>query len=514
MFTTTNDLFGPYFLFAPRHTFVRNVSNAAGGDVISFLDRALRVSGTLREDSFATNLVGPNVDQIIIPLLSLLIILLIESLAATFLLVTHDRKVWSFGFSVNQFIDLVRDYRFNHIRTRFLSPGKRLYELKVALTAVAILLFTIAAQITVLWLSASRSHDVTNAEKSFQLLQPIHPDWNAVRNSSTFLINKPCLSVVITNVGRSLSSINNCLTSTLSANAFEPFNIISDNSSISVTITSDLHVYGADHILNIDGTSVEYVARSYIVLDDFETRITKQRARFNKQERQMYVVHKQFLAYLFTSYLRMTGDTAMNLDRLRALKFQHMPIANGSVINVVQTNNGSTIFRTSSIRYETQVRGVIPRGTAAFRFAQSFFKAIIGIEVSAADESDLIANEGVQTLHGVMWAEGRRYLNWLSSVVTATALFAMLILLRWYLHPTDMAHMAAAALHKTGTTGMLAVETEAVIDDGVEELEEMEGGSEKRGETRSAREFWLGAGANQRSYLGQEYQFGQERDTG
>lgn len=352
---------------------------------------------------------------------------------------------------------------------------------------------------------------MTNAEKSFVLVQPLSPDWNAVRNSSLFLINKPCLSVVIINVGRGSSRINNCLTSNLSANAFERYEVVTDDAAVSATIVSDLHVYGADHTLTIDGASVQYVARSYFALDDFETRIMKQRSRINKQERQMSIVHKQFFAYLFTSYVRMSGDTAMNLERLRSLKFESMKITNGSVVSIVQTSNGSSIFRTASLRYETRVQGVMPRGTAAFRFAQSFFKGIIGIEVGPADESDLIANTGVQILNGVMWGERRRYLNTVSVLLTVVGMGAALVLVRLYLQPMDMASMALAALQQTEEMGeALAVETEAVVDDGVKEVGGMEDGMGGADQQRAVRAFRLGAGSNQRSYLAKEYNFGKE----
>lgn len=131
----------------------------------------------------------------------------------------------------------------------------------------------------------------------------------------------------------------------------------------------------------------------------------------------MFVVHRQYIAYLFTAYVRDTGDESMDLQRLRELNFESTAAQAGPELVVARTDNGSGIIRTQSVRYTTIVRGIIPQGEAALRFGQSVLKGAIAVEHVGPSDVDLLVNEGQYSVEAVVWWERVRIINLLSMVI-------------------------------------------------------------------------------------------------
>lgn len=148
----------------------------------------------------------------------------------------------------------------------------------------------------------------------------------------------------------------------------------------------------------------------------------------------MSIVHRQYIAYLFTAYVRDTGDESMSLQRLRLLTFEKTGVEAGPELVVARTQNGSGVVRTQSVRYTTVVQGVIPRGVAALRFGQSVLKGAIAVEHVGPSDVDLVVNEGQYGVEAVVWWERVRTVNWLSMVIVVAVGGVVLVVvknMRW-----------------------------------------------------------------------------------
>lgn len=163
--------------------------------------------------------------------------------------------------------------------------------------------------------------------------------------------------------------------------------------------------------------SAIFSARAMFSLQDLHLRLLRQRSHEYDVDLTMSVMHQQYIAYLFTAYVRDTGDESMDLERLRGLGFENSGAQAGPELVVARTENGSALVRTQSVRYTTIVRGVIPRGLAALRFGQNVFKGGIAVEIVEPGEVDLVVNEGQEELEAVVWWETVRAVNWLSMLI-------------------------------------------------------------------------------------------------
>eukprot|EP00177_Eucheuma_denticulatum_P005270 GFKZ01009589.1.p1 GENE.GFKZ01009589.1~~GFKZ01009589.1.p1 ORF type:complete len:512 (+),score=61.75 GFKZ01009589.1:417-1952(+) len=477
MYTTANDAEGPYFVFVHKSLFVRNVSYGAGNGIVSFLNSDLRIPVVSRRGEFVRDAVGNERDPFILALLVLIALLLCETLTFSTLLSARNGTVSPLSISLYRFVQNVRHFHFNKLFSRNDPPhaasneSRQSGRKKLFTLGTLVVIMLLGFQFITLALSHRLNRQVLNSEHTFELFQPINPDWHTVWNASSRLLNQPCVAVTITNARSLRTRINNCVTSTLSANQFEPYEPVRLDTVLNASIVTNLHAYGADHVLTIDGESVEFVARSYFSLDDMQERVMKQRAKFNRIDRQMAVVHQQFFAYLFSSYVRTTRDESLSLEQLRELMVEPLSSSEGSVLGISQVDGGAEVFQTSSIRYETKFRGVMPRGVAALRFGQAFFKGMIGVEVNSGDVTDLIAGVGLIEAESLVWSERRRRLNWLALLVMNGTLVMAVVIVRKWLKPANELDVATGGLKGVGGCES-AILMEATEDDGEREFQQ------------------------------------------
>eukprot|EP00177_Eucheuma_denticulatum_P001753 GFKZ01003155.1.p1 GENE.GFKZ01003155.1~~GFKZ01003155.1.p1 ORF type:complete len:507 (+),score=51.75 GFKZ01003155.1:138-1658(+) len=491
MYTTATDAEGPYFLFTDPTIFLHNIPSGGGIGVISFLTPYFRVPRLSSRDDLLRDIDPIKItrEALIVSVLVLLTVLLSEALTLSLILSAPHGTVSPLFVCLHRFVYNFRHFRFNHLVARKdkhdaddQASRKSLRKNWVlgALVVTLLLIF----QFTVISFSYRSTYKVYNSELAFGLLQPINPHWPAVWSASARQLNQPCVAVNIFNGGSTGTRINNCVTSTLSANQFESYEQVQHDSVRDASIVSEIHVYGSDHVLTIDGESVEFVARSYFSLDDLQERIMRQRSPLERNDAQIALVHRQFFAYLFSSYVRRTGDSSLSLERLQELQVDSVPPRNSSVRGISQTDRGTEVFETPSIRYETRVSGIMPRGLAALRFGQSFFKGMIGVGLVSSDVSDFFAGIGVAEAESLVWSEWRRRLNWLALLVINACLAVAVIIIRIWLRSADELDSTRDGIHGGAASATLM---EAREDDGEAEF---------RDRSKRLRSLGTGIGSN------------------
>lgn len=414
-----------YNVFFPIH-WTRNVSDA--GDVSTFLKPTIGIAS--HTNAFDKDLTGlQKFDEVVVATLSLLLLLTVEAILATILLRTTGGNVSLFGFSVNKFVELTRGFRFRHMA----QQKERNIRVRLFIASFAVLLFSFVTGVTVLTLTSREGRGVTNAKKTFELLQPFIPDWNAVRNDSLNSINRPCTVMSLLGARQGGTTMNTCLLSSLSPIEFEAFKVAEDE--VNITIISDIHKYGAEHEIIIGEDSAVFSMRAYFSLSDHRVRILKQRTIFRNRARDMRVVHKNYVGYLFSAYERATNDSRMSFERLKELYLEDFTTENGPLVDITQIGNGTGVVRTESTRHITKARGIIPQGIAALRFGQSLFKASTAVAITIADEDDLFENEGEWSTEAIVWRDTARDLNWLSLLILLLGALCILFVLRLFLKP-------------------------------------------------------------------------------
>lgn len=427
-----------YYVFFPIY-WTRNVSEAR--DVSAFLKPSI---GTAPHTDVFDNILTSysTFDEVMIAILSLLLLVTLDAIVSTILLRTNSGNVSLFGFSVNKFVELTRSFRFRHMT----QPRDKKLRVRLFAASFAVLFLTFVIGVIILTLTARTARDVTNATKTFELIQPVNPDWNAVRNDSMTSINRPCTVMNLIGPIQGKTTINTCVLSSLSAIRFEPFEIAEDE--VDMTIESDMHKYGAEHKVTIGEDSAVYSARAYFSFGDDQLRIMKQRSVLHNRARDVQIVHKNFIGYLFSAYERATKDSRMNLERLTELNLEDFATENGPTIDITQIGNGTGIARTESTRHVTKTRGIVPQGIAALRFGQSLFKGATAIGVTAADEDDLFVNLGESTGKAVVWQDHARDLNWLSLLIMLVCALGVLFTLRYFLRPIATQDVAGVMVRR------------------------------------------------------------------
>lgn len=486
MFTTANDEFGPYFLFAPEELFIRNATNAKHYGVASFLHNHMIVPSPYAAPIFHLSLPSPW-QQLLIAILVLVMLLLLDALLQAGLLLPPPSP------SRLSFLRLLL-----HSRSFHSIPSSSL--LRVLPSLVLLLL----AHFLIILLSQPFPQSTSNAQRAFTLIQPLSPDWTLIHPAASSQVNVPCLSPQLTEITTSQSSLVLCVTSSLPPTVFPPFNNPFD---LTLILTTDLHLYGSEHTIRFIGQEQSFSARAFLTPFNSSLRVLKQRQRLNRQDEQVKLVHKQFMAYLFTQYNRQTNDSSLSLSDLQSLNFDYTPAStdNGRVIDIIQMNNGTAVFQTPTFRYESNITGKMPSGDAVFNFAQVFFKGIIGVEIGGGDQIDLFPNDGVQAREDVLWIRSLPYLNWFSLLLIIVPLFGVLIFLRSCFHPPHLYALPTDLLKRRTEHG---IEVSARADDEGDEVE----GKWWRW-TRSDTTNRLGAGADRRLLTTQEYHAANGLDT-
>lgn len=389
-------------------------------------------------------------DDLILTILSLLLLLVIEAILTTILLRTYKGNVSNFGFSVKQFVELARDFKFRRLLRGTPVPAgqpPRKINLRLLLVASATLVFTFGVEVAVLWLSTPELTQVTNRIAAFTYEETLRPDWNNIRDNAGSAANRPCISLSIissrgTNIEQGNTRITPCMTAIGDLSTELPFQRVSGD--VDLEFETKNHLFGAEHRLTIGNWTASYKMIIYFTLNDRRRKILSKRALYFTHQQATYFMHRQFVAFLFNEYVRRTNDTSMNLDRLTQLEYDES-VEDGKEIVVAQINRQERFRKVTSTRLTTKVRGVLPRGDAAMRFAVAYLKGASGLSVQGPDLNDMdIGSSSTWAAERRMWQEESRRLNWLTMTILLASAVGLLIALRYLLKPIGTAEIAAA----------------------------------------------------------------------
>lgn len=452
-------------------------------DMCTFLSESIKIKRRAT-GTFSTDLTSR--DDLILAILSLLLLLVIEGTLTTILLRSRRGRISTFGFSIKQFIELAREFKF-----RYLLRGRRKIDTrrvnkrgslganteyrkinpKLLVLACGVLTLTFGLEVVVLYLTSPRFEDVFNTDTAFQLIDS-NPDWNEVRNNTRAATIRPCTAITLAGVEQGRTQISACLTSQGLSDSVEEFQKVTK--TVEVTITTVVHEYGVEHNVQIGDISANYSARAYFVLaerintnegnaeqgeestdeatsrkekakDSPKPRLMRRRVKFFNKEVLIGVMHKQLIAFLFTAYARETKDASLGIEALRDLNFARLKSENGPDVNIIQIQNSDRYRQVTSVKHTTKVEGRIPAGAPALQFALAVFKGSIAISLGGPDRYDLIM--GSSNTFGkpaLMWRETSRPLNWLSLIILFVCAFVVFAVLRYMFKPISTAEIAGA----------------------------------------------------------------------
>lgn len=400
-----------------------------------------------------------NRDDIILAFLALILMFIIEAIVSAILLRTKGDIIGRFGFSVKLLIEIIRDFDFHRLFKPQLRNSRleKVWNFKFIFVAIVILVFTLGLEVGILFLTSQEQISVYNTERTFRIRQALLPGWEEVRFHTRASLNRPCIATALLQVDSGRTKINGCVISDITENEFELFSPLDESKPVDVTITSELHEFGAEHGVKIGGDEAKYSARAFFSLDGDldDTRIMREVGISPHEERQIEAIHMQYIAFLFTEHRITFNSPSTSLDRLNNLPFKHKKLE-GREIVVVKIPDGDDVkARTRS--YQTTVTGVIPGGSAALRMAQDVFRGLTAIKVSKADEKeDLFIGKGMKTQRGPVWQERGRVVNWLTMVILVLSASIVLISTRVWLRSVGIADVAGGWVRKAVGADMSA----------------------------------------------------------
>lgn len=440
----------PYFIY--NVTNLRNSSRpfdhtAHGFNYATFLAETLPVRPRLIS-IWTSDLT--NRDDIILAILSLALLLIIDSLISTVLLRTYNNNISNFGFSVKHFLDLARDFRLrNLIRGRRSSnskSSKRPINYRLLLIASLTLIVTFGVEVAILYFSSPVFIDITNRLSAFTYEETILPHYPAIREKAGSAANRPCTSITLVDVNdrstidQGQTRITPCMTSTGDLNATEGFKRVTDETTL--TFSTNTHEFGAEHSLQIGEHKANFRMIIYFNLQDSRRKLLRKRSQFFSQPEATYFIHQQFVAFLFNEYVNKTGDTSMSLSRLQSLKYEQT-VQDGPVIIITQINRQERFRKSLSTKHTTVVRGILPRGPPALRYAIAYLKGASGLSIKGPDLNDMdIGSSSTWAQERRMWREEMRRLNWLTLTIVVISSSVLLIILRLLLRPIGTAEIA------------------------------------------------------------------------
>lgn len=434
-----------YFTLNLNHTVSEDVTiireQQGPNDIASLLDPFIpvtwRATGPFQSDLTAR-------DDIILAVLSLILLLIIESIVTTVLLRTKAGQINNFAFSVKQLIELFRDLNFRMIfpRRKKGEPMSRRLNKNLIVLSFSILFVTIGLEVAALFLTNPLLKSVSNKTATFRILQPVTPEWHNVRFHARVSINRPCEPFTLEMVEQARTRINGCVETNLNATLVELFKPSKDETTL--RIVSQIHDYGSDHQLTIGELSANYTLRVYFTLGDRRSRLMKSSKTATDESERMKIIHMQFVAQIFTIYRNALKeqDSDMNLNRLQALesKFFFDKNPDSAQIDVLRLPGKS--LNVSTREYVTNVTGVLPQGTTVLRIAHNFFRGTAAVVVSNPDEEDLFLEEGLQESVAEVWKEKTRTVNWLSLLISVASYLTILFALRCIFKPVCTADIA------------------------------------------------------------------------
>lgn len=434
----------PYLTYIPA-TLSPTVNTTTTPTISTFLQETIQI--TPHSTTIFTRDLTDH-DDILIAILSLLLLLCIEAIVTTVLLRTVNNTISNFGFSVKHFVELVRDFRFRRIfRPR---PTQQRHNAAVNLRLLAVAVFflvsTFAVEVLVLFLSSPALRNVENDTVSLGLVQPIIPEWSQVRYHSRVSINRVCTALSFEEVQQGATSVSTCITSDVAEDKGNIFEKTSGN--VDYEIVSDLHKYGAEHVLTVGSDSAKYSARAYFTLADGLERLMPERREISRKEEQVYQMHRQYAAYLYTSYLRATKDKKRISAELltETVKFDHDQ-GTGDSVRIIKVSHPASpddkFLTVPSTRFVTKFNGPSVGDETALKYAHTVLKSCIGVTVDRADMSDLIMASGrVEGQNVLVWSEDARDLNWCSLAIALFLSTTVLLVLRYFFRPVTTIDIA------------------------------------------------------------------------
>lgn len=444
LLTLIDDEGRPYLVFNPFNitTAPARPVNATeeAYDVVTFLSETLPVR-RYATGIFASDLTDR--DDVILAISSLFLILVIEGTLTTILVRTRDGKASNFGFSIKQFLELAREFKWaNLIRGKNNRHEQRKSKIRPRLLLIAalILLFTFVLEVVILILSSPSFVNVYNTDRAFELLDAVNPDWNQVRRNRGAAIYRPCTAVTMENVEQDNNIINPCLTTSDSEIVLSLFSRATE--PVSFNFTSDIHEFGADHVITIGDQSQSYLSRCYFRLGENRNRVMSMRRQMFNEEVRISFMHRQFVAYLFNMYERDTADTSMDFDKLNNTEFEFQSVP-GPLVKIIQINKRARFREVTSTRHTTTFEGVIPQGKAALQLAQAVLKGASAVSIGPPSQFDLQMGSGnTAGDRALMWRERARDLNWLSLNLMLAGAGVVFLGLRAVLKPVGTAEIA------------------------------------------------------------------------
>lgn len=439
MFKVRGDRFGlPYFSYVFNNSNLRNISDIGTKDINHFLSPTLdirrRVSGPFSSDLTSR-------DDVFLAFLSLILLLIIDGLVSTVLLRTEDGNISNFGFSVKQIMEFIRDFNLRRIFKARTGGGahRKIINSKLVILAVSILMFTLGLEMAVLILTAPKPKDVLNSTATFRLVQPLTPKWDAVFFHTRASMNRPCQAVTFKKVAQAQTRINVCVSANMSETELKLFEKV--DGDVKAKIVTYMHDYGADHMVTVADQAAMYSTRAYFTLGDRRSRLMSIDTRSPNETEQVEIIHKLYIAYLFSVYQRATQDERVDVNVLNSLGPVFVA-TDGGLREVLALPDKNISYRFPSKKYTTTVSGLLPRGSPALRVAQHVFAGATAINVSQPHTEDLFMEDGMMSVPAVVWRESVRDINWLSLCLIVASSLLILMMLRQVMKPVATAEVA------------------------------------------------------------------------
>lgn len=395
-----------------------------------------------------------DVDDLIIAVISILLILAVEAVLTAVLLRTENGAISNASFSVKHFVERARQYSYGLFARKThapkasaaAQPQTQPIDPKILVFGFLSFVLSFGLQIAVLVLSSPNFTDVDNTMASFEISNDIIADWNQVYENREAAITLPCATVALNGVQQKRTQLSPCLSVNWPTWGETPV-FTPANRAVDLTIVSDVHEFGSEHVVTLDGLSARFSLRGTFALEDGEGRQLRQRRQSLTSERRVEIMHKQYLAFLFNLYNSNLTDPSMNLERLNRISKEKLDftVEKGEDIPITQVYGRNLFRRVTSMRHTTRVSDVIPSGRAAIRFSAALLKGSHSVSVGDGDPYDLMTATGnVAGRRSVMWRESYRTLNWLSLLIMLAGFMVLLVVLRVLLQPTTTTEIAGA----------------------------------------------------------------------
>lgn len=420
---------------------------ATSTDFATFLAKDMTVSRRVT-GIFSSDLTS--VDDFLLATLSLILLLVIESIFSTILLRTIRGSVSNSGFSVKQFVDMSRDFRLRYLvtgRGRGREPKLVLTKINFRLLTAALIFLAsnLVLEGTILYLISPEMVRVTNDIVSYTLVDVVMPNWEQIQTASSLATLQPCTKIVMRGVIQGNNQLSLCMVSNKTGTFMGPFELSPEE--VRMTITSDIHDFGVEHMVTIGNLSAKYIGRGYFTLGNINlinkgNRFLRERESIER-EVAVALVHKQLLAFLFSQHRSRTKNSSMTIESLEALHFDFV-IGTGDPVKIIKSGNKTRFREVLPARYITTVTGIIPNGAEALRFTHAFLKGATGVALTGPDMKDLQVETGnTVEVKGWLWTESSRKLNLLSLSIFLCAACFILFSLRHFLVPVSTADIAA-----------------------------------------------------------------------